>query len=101
MLKNPYIVSWVPDRIKLSDGSTHKEFQEHDEAMAFLEKEMKNVTLPIATEESKFEYRQKNGREPEQGQIECTRLKRGVVYLYGVSERYIIPEEVKKVVFGV
>ena len=101
MLKNPYIVSWLPDKIKLSDGSTRKEFQDHDEAIAFLEDEMRKCTFPIATISNKDKYRQECGKEPARGQMECTRLQRGVVYLYGASEIYIIPDEVEEAVFGV
>lgn len=101
MLKSPYIVSWMPDRLSLSDGSTHKEFQDHNEAIAFLEDEMKKVVYPIASAANICEFKQKNGKEPKQGQIECVRMKGGVILLYGVSERYIIPDEVKEGVFDV
>ena len=101
MLKNPYIVSWIPDRIKLSDGSTRKEFQDHYEAIAFLEDEMRKCTYPIATIGNKQKYRQEYGKEPARGQMECSRLQRGIVYLYGASEIYIIPDEVEEAVFDV
>lgn len=89
--KNPFIVAWVPSGLKLSDGSTQKEFQNHDEAIDFLEAEMKKVAYPIASRENMWMYRKQTGKDPSQGQIECTRLQRGVVMLYGVSERYIVP----------
>ncbi len=89
--KNPFIVAWVPGILKLSDGSSQKEFQNHDEALDFLEAEMEKVTYPIATGENRWKYRKQTGKEPSQGQIECTRLQRGKIMLYGVSERYIVP----------
>lgn len=101
MLKNPYIVSWVPDRIKLSDGATHREFQDHDEAIAFLEEEMRKCTFPIATIANKQKHRQEYGKEPVRCQMECSRLQRGIVYLYGASEIYIIPDEVGEPNFDV
>ncbi len=91
MKKNPFIVHWNYNWLKLSDGSAQKEFHNHDEAIDFLEAEMKKVTYPIASGENRWMYCKQTGKEPMQGQIECTRLQRGVVLLYGVSERYIVP----------
>ncbi len=89
--KNPFLVAWVPGKLKLSYRSSQKEFQNHDEALDFLEAEMEKVTYPIATGENRWKYRKQTGKEPSQGQIECTRLQRGKIMLYGVSERYIVP----------
>ncbi len=94
MIKNPYIVKWNHSWLKLSDGSTHKEFFDHDEAMKFIEDEIKKVSYPLATKEKKQEYRESYHTEPTQGQIQCSRLNRGVILLYGVSDFYIVPSKV-------
>lgn len=89
--QNPFIVAWNHKRLKLSDGSHQKEFYDHDEAIVFLEAEMSKVEYEKSTPETKAEYRKKYGTEPTQGQLQCTRAKRGTILLYGVSYFYIIP----------
>ena len=88
---NPFIVAWNHKRLKLSDGSHEREFYDHNEALAVLEAEMSKVKYKKSTPESKTEYRNKYGTEPTQGQLQCTRERRGVIILYGVSDFYIIP----------
>lgn len=91
--KAPYlfIVAWNHEWLKLSDGSSKKEFYDHDEALAFLESEMSKVKFEKSTSELKAEYRKEYGTEPMQGQIQCTRELRSFIHLYGVSDVYIIP----------
>lgn len=47
-LNNPFIVSWNDKNVKLSDGNTERKFDDHDEALSFLSKEIDRCKLPKA-----------------------------------------------------
>lgn len=77
-LKNPFIVSWNDKDIKLSDGNTERKFDDHDEALSFLSKEIDRCKLPKANSISLGHYKVL--------QLQCSRIVRGIIYLYGVSD---------------
>lgn len=91
--KKPFVVAWNRNYLKLSDGSQQKEFLNHDEAIRFVEEEIRKVTHPLATRKSRSDYLEKYGAEPVLGQIQCTREVRNVCLLYGVSDYYIVPSK--------
>lgn len=77
-LKNPFIVSWNDKDVKLSDGNTERKFDDHDEALSFLSKEIDRCKLPKANSISLGHYKVL--------QLQCSRIVRGIIYLYGVSD---------------
>lgn len=79
-LKNPFIVSWNDKDVKLSDGSTEREFDDHDEALSFLTKEIDKCKLPKANSLSLGHHKVL--------QLQCSRIVRGIDRLYGVSDFY-------------
>lgn len=79
-LKNPFIVSWNDKDVKLSDGNTERKFDDHDEALSFLSKEIDRCKLPKANSISLGHHKVL--------QLQCSRIVRGVVLLYGVSDFY-------------
>lgn len=84
-LKNPFIVSWNYKDIKLSDGNSERKFDDHDEALSFLSKEIDKCKLPKASSISLGHHKVL--------QLQCSRIVRGVVMLYGVSDFFYAKED--------
>lgn len=97
--KNPYVLKWNVEGLKLSNGSTEQLFYDHEEAMDALEKEVHKCLLPFASEVIKMGH--DHHEYYRLAELEVVREERGKLMLYGVSPFFLRPkhhfsEEVRK-----
>ena len=96
MKPHPFVVAWSTPSVRLSDGSRKKEFSNQKEALDFLEAEVAKVSYERHIKGKNNQYLAEHGVWPHVAQLECSRVVRGVTRLFGVSDRYIIPQKPKK-----